>query len=266
MISASELVHFSRLLVELRDSAEYLPAAASELQGLLECDDVVWTDADFPSGQFTVWRASVNARDGDAERAMPPQLHHPAVETYLRDPANLTPRRDSDVAELAGPQHREAVRLSEETIGRYKLSMVTHVDPIGVGRAWIVIRSRREFDGEHLDVASHLLPILLALDRLHRSRADGAPLPHLPDRPGWAALSVRERQVVDLLAAGLKGPAIGRMLGISPRTVGKHLEHVYRKLGRHDRLLVAQSVPWRREVMPAPMTDPVVRSILTRGG
>ena len=38
-------------------------------------------------------------------------------------------------------------------------------------------------------------------------------------------------QVLSLVAAGLTDAAIGRRLGCSPRTVDKHLEHVYRRLG-----------------------------------
>ncbi len=43
-------------------------------------------------------------------------------------------------------------------------------------------------------------------------------------------LSDRERQVLELVAAGRTNVAIGRALRVSPRTVAKHLEHVYAKL------------------------------------
>jgi hypothetical protein len=39
-----------------------------------------------------------------------------------------------------------------------------------------------------------------------------------------------------LLAEGLTAAAIGRRLTIAPRTVTKHLEHVYAKLHTSDRL------------------------------
>ncbi len=41
--------------------------------------------------------------------------------------------------------------------------------------------------------------------------------------------------------ASLSVVPIGRALSTSPRTVGKHLEHVDAKLGRHDRVLVGVS-------------------------
>jgi HD-GYP domain-containing protein (c-di-GMP phosphodiesterase class II) len=44
-------------------------------------------------------------------------------------------------------------------------------------------------------------------------------------------LTDRERAVLDLVADGLTNGAIGRRLGISPKTVNAHLEHAYAKLG-----------------------------------
>ena len=51
-----------------------------------------------------------------------------------------------------------------------------------------------------------------------------------------AGLTARELQLLALVASGMTAQAIGRAERISPRTVRKHLEHVYAKLGRHDRL------------------------------
>jgi DNA-binding NarL/FixJ family response regulator len=44
-------------------------------------------------------------------------------------------------------------------------------------------------------------------------------------------LTERQQQVLRLAAEGLTDAAIGRRLDCSPRTVDKHLEHIYRKLG-----------------------------------
>ena len=38
-----------------------------------------------------------------------------------------------------------------------------------------------------------------------------------------------------LLAVGLSNKAIARQLGISPKTVGNHVEHIYTKLGVTNR-------------------------------
>jgi DNA-binding CsgD family transcriptional regulator len=44
-------------------------------------------------------------------------------------------------------------------------------------------------------------------------------------------LTERQQQVLRLVADGLTDVAIGHRLGCSPRTVDKHLEHIYRRLG-----------------------------------
>ncbi len=48
-------------------------------------------------------------------------------------------------------------------------------------------------------------------------------------------LSEREMCTLELAARGQPDVAIAHMLEISPRTVAKHLERAYRKLGVHNR-------------------------------
>lgn len=50
-------------------------------------------------------------------------------------------------------------------------------------------------------------------------------------------LTSREVEVLELLAEGLLARTIAARLGLSPRTVHKHLSNVYTKLGVHDRLV-----------------------------
>jgi HD-GYP domain-containing protein (c-di-GMP phosphodiesterase class II) len=58
--------------------------------------------------------------------------------------------------------------------------------------------------------------------------------PHVPrSRPG--GLTDREVDVLRALARGHTNRAIGRRLGISPKTVSRHLEHVYAKLSVRTR-------------------------------
>jgi two-component system nitrate/nitrite response regulator NarL len=61
-------------------------------------------------------------------------------------------------------------------------------------------------------------------DRL-RSTADG-------DRQ---KLTLRELEVLGLLAEGLSGPAIAKQLYVEPSTIKSHLKSIYRKLGVADR-------------------------------
>jgi DNA-binding NarL/FixJ family response regulator len=50
-----------------------------------------------------------------------------------------------------------------------------------------------------------------------------------------AALTAREREVLELLAAGLPQAAIAKTLVLSPKTVGTHIQNVLAKLDVHSR-------------------------------
>lgn len=58
------------------------------------------------------------------------------------------------------------------------------------------------------------------------------------------SLTVRERQILNLICSGLDDDAIARKLGLSRNTVRNHGAALYRKLGVHKR---AEAVIWGRE-------------------
>ena len=71
------------------------------------------------------------------------------------------------------------------------------------------------------------MTISTAVDDRHDGRSE-------PARP---RLTEREMTVLGLIAQGLTAAAIGRRLGISARTVHRHLGNLYRKLNASDRLV-----------------------------
>jgi DNA-binding NarL/FixJ family response regulator len=56
-----------------------------------------------------------------------------------------------------------------------------------------------------------------------------------------SSLTTRELEVLNLLVTGITQPEIARRLYITPKTVGKHIEHILAKLGVHSR---AQAVAY----------------------
>jgi DNA-binding CsgD family transcriptional regulator len=53
--------------------------------------------------------------------------------------------------------------------------------------------------------------------------------------PALAKLSARERQVLELAALGWTDAQIGQRLGISPRTIERHMRHIFFKLRAPNR-------------------------------
>jgi two-component system, NarL family, nitrate/nitrite response regulator NarL len=72
-------------------------------------------------------------------------------------------------------------------------------------------------------------------------------------------LTQRELEVLSLLVEGLNQPEIAEKLVLSPRTVGKHIEHILGKLGVHSR---AQAVSFavRDETLLADSSSPDVEA------
>lgn len=76
---------------------------------------------------------------------------------------------------------------------------------------------------------------------IQAARLTPAAAPTLNDAPAQATLSARfqlterEVEVLRWVACGKTNRDIGDILGLSPRTVNKHLEHVYVKLGVETR-------------------------------
>jgi DNA-binding CsgD family transcriptional regulator len=113
--------------------------------------------------------------------------------------------------------------------------------PLRVGdglQAYVVSRPDDDYGPADADLANVVRPAVAALVRQHRV------LQAVPEgqyeRVRGARLTDRECAVLTLLGAGLTAQAIARRLHTSPRTVHKHLEHLYRKLGVRDRLMAVQ--------------------------
>jgi DNA-binding CsgD family transcriptional regulator len=62
-------------------------------------------------------------------------------------------------------------------------------------------------------------------------------------RRPWHNLTLRESEVLFWLGRGKSNGEIAAILGIKPATVGKHLEHIYPKLGVENRTAAASFSP-----------------------
>lgn len=104
----------------------------------------------------------------------------------------------------------------------------------------ISLGRRGDFTDHELAFTARVQPLLVRADRhvreLHRLREAAAAAPFSALAAPGHGLTPRELTVLGLLAEGLTAAGIGRRLTISPHTVNRHLEKVYRKLGTNNRV------------------------------
>lgn len=113
-------------------------------------------------------------------------------------------------------------------------------DPV---KGYLIYRSGTDFTTTHLTCAQRLQPLLDGIERQHEvlmrwrevTASSGAELDPV-GRADSYGLTPREMSVLALLSQSLTAAAIGRRLGISLRTVHKHIENLYRKMGTTDRV------------------------------
>lgn len=150
---------------------------------------------------------------------------HPLVRFHSSTPRGGS-HRISD--SLAQNEFRESALYNDY----YRRIGIDHVIavPLFVDRgllvSFVLNRNGMDFSDREKALLDLVREPLAALYRhaLSRERALGA----LPVTP-------REREVLEWLAAGKTDREIGEILGVSPRTVQKHLQHIYEKLGVETR-------------------------------
>lgn len=262
-------------LSELVDRDTYLHAAGVSLNALLPGDDTFWLETDFGRRTASASHGPAGTADPVLGRLLADAHDHPAVRSYLDDPGNLTPRRLSDVIADLAWRRSHTHDLLAGPMGRHQLSLIVRLEPPDQGHGWTIGRSGTDFTEAELELAGRVLPLLTTLDRLYArllarststpatststptSTRSSAPSTTLSTTPTSATLQARERSqltprevdILTLIGDGLTAVAIGHLRRLSSATVRKHLEHVYAKLGYHDRLLAVQEAR-RLELLP----------------
>jgi DNA-binding CsgD family transcriptional regulator len=155
---------------------------------------------------------------------------HPLVRQHAGNPQGRA-HRISD--SLSRREFRETA-LYDEYYRRIGIDHVIAV-PLFVDRrllvSFVLNRNGRDFSDRECALLDLVREPLSALYR-HTLAMQRARTPN-----GFAALPVtpREREVLSWLAGGKTDREIAEILGMSPRTVQKHLQHIYEKLGVETR-------------------------------
>jgi len=238
-ISLDMLRRATQLVDSLADVDD--PARADDLilpglAGLVGCDVVVNNTiglgaahgqvrfADYPAG----WLGQA-----DIAAFMAHVHEHPLI-TYINETGDDQPVKMSDVVSRQ-QFHRLGIYAEFFRPIRIEHQIGFTLPPRdGLFTAIALNRSRGDFTEDHRAVLSVLAgPLNRAMGRARSRHAAHSALAAASADGG--RLTARELQVLELAAQGRTNNAIARAIDVSPRTVAKHFEHAYRKLGVSSR-------------------------------
>ena len=182
---------------------------------------------------WTPWFRGVLPPEAEERSRMP---LHPLVRHYA-ETGDTEPRTVSDLLDDRTWRSTETFGALRDTSGTTRHIALPLHDLSGANRGFVLGRSGMDFTDRERAFVRRLQPLLRRVDghvrqlkRWQDKAIDG------PERAAELKLTNREITVLSLLAAGLTAGGIANRLGASPRTVHKHLENIYRKLGTSDRL------------------------------
>lgn len=154
---------------------------------------------------------------------------HPSVEHVVAHDV-VRPFALTDLVSERQWRDAELVSLMRPVWGKTLKLQITVPTGRSVVTGWAATRDGSDYSRGDLEVAAAVQPVLQAVARQYVASRG------LPAVQDVAGLTERELVVLSCVAQGHTASRTGRVLGISGRTVSKHLEHVYSKLGCSDRV------------------------------
>ncbi len=206
------------------------------LHTIIPAEAILWYGLDFETGRATAIADPPQLQRADLAALILELDDNPMLHAYLSGGPTATARpvRMSDVVSARDFRRTRTWTELFRPLGvDQQLTTATggNMRPFGAG--WALNRSGRDFSDDEASLMHKLQPILTSVQRPHRWRvSDSSEYP--------AKLTARELEVLALVADGLTAQAISHRLRISTATVRKHLEHVYAKTGRRDRLMAVR--------------------------
>jgi DNA-binding CsgD family transcriptional regulator len=197
------------------------PTVTESLRILFQADFAGAGEIDFVGTASRRWADSPHPVPASAEEFHRHAVDHPLASAYRRS-RQPVPLRLSDVT---------SARTAPASFGGTGMTSVLTI-PLEVASrrvsAIAITRERPDFSTRDLELARELQPLLGVVYTLRDRLAPPRTAADIP-------LTAREIAILNLMADGLIATAIARRLAISRGTVNKHIEHLYSKLGTHDR-------------------------------
>jgi DNA-binding CsgD family transcriptional regulator len=217
-------------LAELDNPAGFPGAVLPALAALVGCDVLTYNEIGPTPGQTRYADYPSHALDPATQPVFAAYVHeHPLVNHYRRT-GDGEPVKISD---FLGRERFHRLGLYSEFFRPIPVEhqiALSLPGPEGRVIGIALNRARADFSERDRALLGALRPPLTRALLRARSRAQARDALTRLGRGGAARLTDREVQVLHLVALGRTNLAVAHVLGISPRTVAKHLEHIYRKL------------------------------------
>lgn len=233
-VSLETLQRATRLLDTLADLGD--PADSSQLilpalAGLVGCDVVTYNEINPAEGRAFYTDYPTGWLNPDLTTVFAAHVHEHPLVNHIVATGDGGPVKMSDFVSRQGFHRLGLYSEFFRPIGIEHQIGFSLPSPRGELIAYAINRGQGDFTEEDRALLAVVMePIsraVLRARRRHRARSaleTAAPA-------NSADLTDREFAVLELAARGRTNSGIARALGVSPRTIAKHLEHVYRKLG-----------------------------------
>jgi DNA-binding CsgD family transcriptional regulator len=217
-------------LAETEHPADFGERALPGLAQLISCDHLTYNEIGSGLGQmaYSVWPENMVPPVGlDVFAA---HVHEHPLVNYYRSTGDGQPVMISD---FLGRERFHRLGLYTDFFRHFPVEhqlalSLSSPTPRVIGIA--LNRSSGEFTDADRDLLAVLRgPLIIARERATARHQARRALTAASDRK-LADLTDRELRVLQLVALGRTNTAIAHVLDVSPRTVAKHLQHIYRKL------------------------------------
>jgi DNA-binding CsgD family transcriptional regulator len=222
-------------LAGLEDPAGFAGIVLPGLAMLVGCDVLTYNQIGPGRGQTRYADYPAGALDPATQPAFEAHVHEHPLVNYYQASGGGEPVMISD---FLSQQRFHRLGLYAEFFRGIPVEHQLAVNLPGPGQEVIGValsRGHRDFCDQDRALLSVLrAPLTAALLRARRRWQAGQALTAMAGS-GLADPTEREIQILRLVADGRTNASIARSLGVSPRTIAKHLEHLYRKLGVSSR-------------------------------